>query len=293
MTEPLSSHEIEDVLSSIRRLVSEELRPAPRGPGAEAAVGVAADVPAEPAAPMAAAAPVTAAPTAPPTPHPTAPVAPPRAEAGKLILTPSLRVVGEDWPGPAAPEPEPASKPGVDPVLLHEGLAPPAPEPEPDFMAGARAGGPLLDYEEDLVWATPGEPDPAPAAPVPPPEWLQSPGDWADDEVRGPVPFATHRRPAGAPDPLARAWADRAEAEVRAELEEVHLPPPLPAAEGEPAAALFEPGEAVIDEDALRDLVREIIREELAGTLGERITRNVRKLVRIEINRARAAREFD
>jgi hypothetical protein len=31
----------------------------------------------------------------------------------------------------------------------------------------------------------------------------------------------------------------------------------------------------------------------LAGALGERITRNVRKLVRVEINRALTAREFE
>lgn len=44
--------------------------------------------------------------------------------------------------------------------------------------------------------------------------------------------------------------------------------------------------EAVLDEEMLRDLVGEIVRQELQGPLGERITRNVRKLVRREINRA-------
>lgn len=51
--------------------------------------------------------------------------------------------------------------------------------------------------------------------------------------------------------------------------------------------------ESVIDEDALRDLVAEIVREELTGDLGERITRNVRKLVRREIHRALLTREFE
>ncbi|SFR57093.1 hypothetical protein [Litoreibacter janthinus] len=51
--------------------------------------------------------------------------------------------------------------------------------------------------------------------------------------------------------------------------------------------------ESVIDEDALRDLVAEIVRQELTGELGERITRNVRKLVRREIHRALLTREFD
>ncbi|MCZ0811817.1 MAG: hypothetical protein ACQEVT_00995 [Pseudomonadota bacterium] len=51
--------------------------------------------------------------------------------------------------------------------------------------------------------------------------------------------------------------------------------------------------EAVLDEDALRDMVSEIVRQELQGALGERITRNVRKLVRREIHRALTSQEFD
>ena len=43
----------------------------------------------------------------------------------------------------------------------------------------------------------------------------------------------------------------------------------------------------------LRDIVRDIIREELHGALGERITRNVRKLVRAEINRAMTTRDLE
>ena len=51
--------------------------------------------------------------------------------------------------------------------------------------------------------------------------------------------------------------------------------------------------EDILDEEALRDLVSEIVREELQGALGERITRNVRKLVRREIHRALTAQELD
>lgn len=50
---------------------------------------------------------------------------------------------------------------------------------------------------------------------------------------------------------------------------------------------------AVLDEEALRDMVADIVRQELQGPLGERITRNVRKLVRREIYRALAANELD
>ena len=42
----------------------------------------------------------------------------------------------------------------------------------------------------------------------------------------------------------------------------------------------------LIDEETLRILVADIVRQELQGALGERITRNVRKLVRGEIARA-------
>ncbi|MEM8655444.1 MAG: hypothetical protein AAGF36_11930 [Pseudomonadota bacterium] len=49
----------------------------------------------------------------------------------------------------------------------------------------------------------------------------------------------------------------------------------------------------LLDEEALRDLVSAIVREELQGALGERITRNVRKLVRREIHRALAAQDLE
>lgn len=49
----------------------------------------------------------------------------------------------------------------------------------------------------------------------------------------------------------------------------------------------------VIDEDVLRPIVAELIRIELQGDLGERITRNVRKLVRREILRALNSKEFE
>ncbi|WP_375175314.1 hypothetical protein [Pseudooceanicola sp.] len=48
----------------------------------------------------------------------------------------------------------------------------------------------------------------------------------------------------------------------------------------------------ILDEEMLRDLVAEIVRQELQGALGERITRNVRKLVRREIHRALTAQDL-
>lgn len=92
---------------------------------------------------------------------------------------------------------------------------------------------------------------------------------------------ATHQ---GSTDPR---WADAAEAEIRRELED------------EVTASAFarfaddDLDDRAFDEDMLRDLVRDSIREELQGALGERITRNVRKLVRAEIARALAVRDFE
>ena len=49
---------------------------------------------------------------------------------------------------------------------------------------------------------------------------------------------------------------------------------------------------ALADPDMLRDMVSQMIREELQGEMGERITRNVRKLVRREINRVLSEQDF-
>ncbi|SIT10581.1 hypothetical protein SAMN05421759_11639 [Roseivivax lentus] len=50
---------------------------------------------------------------------------------------------------------------------------------------------------------------------------------------------------------------------------------------------------AGLDEEALRALVVGIVRSELQGALGERITRNVRKLVRREIQRALMSQNYE
>ncbi|MDF1670347.1 MAG: hypothetical protein P1U83_12090 [Roseovarius sp.] len=80
---------------------------------------------------------------------------------------------------------------------------------------------------------------------------------------------------------------------------EVHAPSPDPVADIAAANAFFGDDEAlgdddtILDEEALRDLVTEIVRQELQGSLGERITRNVRKLVRREIHRALTTQELE
>jgi len=54
-----------------------------------------------------------------------------------------------------------------------------------------------------------------------------------------------------------------------------------------------EPVRETLDAADIRPLISTLIREELQGDLGERITRNVRKLVRQEIQRALTVREVE
>ena len=51
--------------------------------------------------------------------------------------------------------------------------------------------------------------------------------------------------------------------------------------------------EGILDEETLRDIIAEVVREELQGALGQRITRNVRKMVRREIRLALAAEDLE
>jgi hypothetical protein len=60
-----------------------------------------------------------------------------------------------------------------------------------------------------------------------------------------------------------------------------------------PAVTTDQSAPIEIDEEMLRDLVVDIVRQELQGALGERITRNVRKLVRREIHRMLISQDFD
>ncbi|WP_372834130.1 hypothetical protein [Puniceibacterium confluentis] len=89
---------------------------------------------------------------------------------------------------------------------------------------------------------------------------------------------------------FSRPPADAQEPEPEPEPEPVLESVPEP----EPEQALeLDDQTSVIDEDMLRDLVSDIVRQELQGALGERITRNVRKLVRREVQRALMAQSFE
>lgn len=54
-----------------------------------------------------------------------------------------------------------------------------------------------------------------------------------------------------------------------------------------------EAEDGILDEDTLREIIVEVVREELQGVLGQRITRNVRKMVRREIRLALAAEDLE
>lgn len=108
-----------------------------------------------------------------------------------------------------------------------------------------------------------------------------------------------------ASDVAAMAWEDDVELDARGapfaaqtpDVEEaVDIEEPVVApvqAAAAPSGSAFGTEDQLMDEEALRDLVGEIVRAELQGALGERITRNVRKLVRREIHRALTAQEME
>lgn len=91
-------------------------------------------------------------------------------------------------------------------------------------------------------------------------------------------------------------WAASAFDGVDVDAPSVELPDLQDAFDAETAPDVIDNLEAAVmknvttglDQDALRALVVATVREELAGELGERITQNVRKLVRREINRVLA-----
>lgn len=98
-----------------------------------------------------------------------------------------------------------------------------------------------------------------------------APMTWEDD-----VELDAHGKPLRAADGTAQAEGDEADQPGETSI-------------GTAAAG----DEQLMDEEALRDLVSEIVRSELQGALGERITRNVRKLVRREIHRALTVQEME
>ena len=92
--------------------------------------------------------------------------------------------------------------------------------------------------------------------------------------------------------PVAEITADNAEAHDPAvapvDTAEIGAPPPaaMPDDSASGGEVWSSDEELLVDEDVLRKVVADIVRDELQGRLGERITRNVRRMVRHEIEKA-------
>lgn len=162
----------------------------------------------------------------------------------------------------AAPEPAPE-----DALLAEE----PAPEEEAAGATEPEAADTNRDEEDD-------------------PAGMKTPADRPDDVVNSPEAEEDEDRETGLLADAPEATPAPAEAPMRPTIVRsgaVALDDAGPAEDDDdPDDEAVAPAAAEIDEDALRLMVAQLIREELRGVLGERITSNVRKLVRREIQRA-------
>ncbi len=102
------------------------------------------------------------------------------------------------------------------------------------------------------------------------------------------------------PAPTPRATTPTAESSSSEAAERGNSEPEAEPVQDDPAPLVLTPSEqaataldAVPDEEAMRLLVGRLIRQELQGDLGEKITHNVRKLVRSEVKRILQSRELD
>lgn len=321
MTDAVTNVEIEDVLSSIRRLVSENGRhPAASSKPVLSEVET-AQVPSDPT---------------------------PEIECeDRLVLTPALRVEGEESPDVSA-DPESASQ--ADSIMQHWASDTDTPEHAPvslgDEDLGLETVAQLGDSDlardnldeiaAQAAWSDDAE-EAAAEAPRPslsevssesgapqaadlegvPHEidsrilrWSavahgedtvlepDSPGDsdyagtdveplaWQD--TSGATSFGGRSSDETAPEADLASLAGRIEVEAQEFVAETIESSIVPDTE-----TIADDDETYIDEAMLRELVSDIVRQELQGALGERITRNVRKLVRREIHRALAAHELD
>lgn len=273
MSNPVTNADIEDVLSSIRRLVSEDARQSVPAPVAE--------------------------------------------PSGRLVLTPALRVMDS-----ARPEEVRSGEVSLD-ASEDETTADDLPQPE--LVEAYEMAGLSLDdtgrrnleariaeleaviTESGGQWEHDGEEGSAnaggfvrrlhwePEATPAEPEDTDEAGfvEMAEEQVAEDTVVAFSEAPAVDEVEIVDAEEPEVETDFAADDYE---PAPLDQAEEAYAAPDFDgdttdegvdfPADFVVDEQMLRALVAEVVRQELQGVLGERITRNVRNLVRREIMRA-------
>lgn len=294
MVGPLSSDEIEDVVSSVRRLVSNELhsRTLSRDLNADRLILTAAlrVVPeTSPVAPLVLDAPVNEVAPDEDAEIVDAAAAQDRAAADLADAGPgALATDGPPDAEPAALTDDATATAWEDALALNEG----------EVLAGPAVTEPWIDSQPTEGQSTEAQytedQSDAPMAD----DWEQGEPAWspADD----PVPFVPLRR--RAEQLSARLASGEVPAASLADTSEVAPPAEVPADVGADVGAGRGATEfvdadgmplAVLDEAALHEIVRQTLRIELQGELGERITRNIRKLVRAEINRALLARDLD
>lgn len=132
---------------------------------------------------------------------------------------------------------------------------------------------------EEAVTSQPNDWEPDEGEAFTPDEWAESafPTPVTDSPEPAVLPTVMPVEPAAAPTETRAEMVAQLAKEVEAAIG-ITAPPPNPLAE--------------MDVESLRMMVVQIVREELAGELGQKITRNVRKLVRREINRVLASRDM-
>ncbi len=318
MSVSVNSNEIEDVLASIRRLVSADLRPTERPQVVEHQ---------RPAVPVAV--------------HPEKLILTPALRVGASVLSVVTKAVGP--PGNAAvakpvprlhlgaelgvtratPEVVAALGQGVDQGIRLDWEAESGdPESEMDgldwssFTFARRSSdefarrstqetflGRVIAAEFATQLAAKSGAAPGQQAEQPGPETGPKPSLKASSEVpEAPMALDVLSGPAD--------WADEAEAQALADLAEPdlyganlddatlgHAGPRKTEHQAGPQPEMIDGSQQeednIFSEQVLRELVRDLIREQLQGDLGERITRNIRKMVRAEISNALAVHELD
>lgn len=180
----------------------------------------------------------------------------------------------------------------ADAFVVSVADVPPAAEAEDEAAIDAEtfapaAGGFDEEEEEDAALAAALEDAAAAKAPEPAEDTAAGPAaepadDWEPAGEGGRPVFRNH----------AGGVAALQEPPIEAELVRLNAAPQPPATKAPDDVALPE-ADGFLDEAELRALVADVLREELKGPLGERITRNVRKLVRREIAQALSSMEID
>lgn len=293
MADQVESRDIEDLLASIRRLVSED------GGSSGAAVRAVAEA-LDDAGQVQSTETLVA------------------SEDARLVLTPQLRVTEPEDPYQmirqlaeedqgVAPETEIFSKVDVVPEADPQSAVPTSQESLETATAPedtAETDPAVQDYTEPTFQHTARVRD---AAAGPDPTDIEAPFVEAVEESPEDI-VTTFRRLDRRKARAERLAAQEAETtDVQSEADEADAL--MSAAEAEsvsdatdlaaevelmaPEAAPEAPVEGLLDEEQLREIIADVVREELAGHLGERITRNVRKLVRRELRQIMASEEFD